>query len=160
MIGYLIATAAVFLICFYAYRSRPDKYADLMGVSVMMVMALAVSNLVHTMYGFPEAMLAFPVIDLMLVAMIFRAWMKNREAWKVVVVSAIVVQLMLHLVSIFMWKTGALTMHGLYVYVVALNGLFVVQLLTLGFVGASHGLDNLRRWLSHRRGLFPIPNAR
>lgn len=159
MTYYLIATVLVFGICFLAYRSSPRKYADLMGVSVLLVLSFALSNLLVALYGFPPAMLGFPVIDIALAGMIFRAWSRNREAWKIVMVGSLVAQLVLHMVSIAMWKTGALTQHGLWSYVVCINAIFVVQLLTLATVGVGHGLDHLRRWLSDRRSLPAVADA-
>jgi len=150
---YLTATVAVFVACFLAYRSKPEKYADLMGVSALLSMVFAINNLLVTLYGFPEVILAAPVLDAFLAAMIYRAWRANREGWKVVMVGALVAQLMLHVVSISMWKLGTLTQHGLYLYVVAVNAFFIVQLLALGCVGVGHGLDRLRAHLSSRRGL-------
>jgi hypothetical protein len=60
---------------------------------------------------------------------------------------------MLHVVAINMWKLGGLTQQGLYLYVVAVNGFFIVQLLALGCVGVGHGLDRVRAYLSDRRGV-------
>jgi hypothetical protein len=160
VIWYLVATSAVFLICFLAYRSKPEKYADLMGVSAMLALVFCIGNLLLAMYRFPDALLGFPVLDLFLAGMIYRAWMKNREWWKVVMVGSLVTQLMLHCVTIAMWKTGNLTQYGLWTYVVGINAFFVVQLLTLASVGVGHGLDNLRRWLSDRRRVPALSDAR
>lgn len=160
LLAYTTATAAVFLICFLAYRSRPEKYADLMGVSALLSLVFVIGNLLVTMYGFPEALLASPVLDFFLAAMIYRAWQKNREPWKVVVVGALVAQLMLHVVSISMWKLGVLTQQGLHVYVVAINAFFIVQLLALGCVGVGHGLDRIRAYLSDRRSARLVPDAK
>lgn len=153
MIAYTVATAFVFLVCFLAYKSKPEKYADLMGVSALLSMVFVIGNLIITMYKFPQAILASPVLDFFLAAMIYRAWQKNREPWKVVVVGALVAQLMLHVVAISMWKLGVLTQSGLYLYAVVINAFFIVQLLALGCVGVGHGLDRLRAYLSSRRGL-------
>jgi hypothetical protein len=160
MVYYLLATVVVFGICFLAYCSRPAKYADLMGVCVLLALASTISNLLVALYGFPDALLGFPVLDLFLAAMIYRAWAKNREVWKIIMVASFVAQLMLHVVTVAMWKTGGLTQHGLWTYVVVINGFFIVQLLTLASVGVGHGLDTLRRWMSDRRCLHPVPDAR
>ena len=160
VLAYTLAAAAVFLICFLAYRSKPQKYANLMGVSTMITVLFAVGNLLLAMYRFPDALLAFPILDLTLAVMIYRAWQKNREPWKVVMVGCLVVQLMLHFTAISMWKTGALTQHGLWLYAVSINAFFVVQLATLASVGVGHGLDCLRRWLSDRRGEGLVSDAR
>ncbi len=160
MIAYTVATALVFLVCFLAYRSKPEKYADLMGVSALLAIVFVIGNLLVTMYGFPEAILAAPVLDFFLAGMIYRAWQKSREGWKVVMVGSLVAQLMLHVVAISMWKLGGLTQQGLYLYVVAINAFFIVQLLALGCVGVGHGLDRLRAYLSDRRGAGSVADAR
>ena len=159
LLAYTTATAGVFLICFSAYQSKPEKYADLMGVSALLAIVFVIGNLLVTMYGFPEALLASPVLDFFLASMIYRAWRKNREAWKVVIVGSLVAQLMLHVVVISMWKLGGLTQQGLYLYVVAINAFFIVQLLSLGCVGVGHGVDRLRAYLSSRRGLPFVADA-
>lgn len=159
MIWYLAATVAVFLICFLAYRSKPEKYADLMGASALLALVFCIGNLLLAMYRFPNALLGFPVLDLALAGMIYRAWMKNREWWKVVMVASLVIQLMLHAVTIAMWKTGGLTQYGLWAYVVSINAFFVVQLLTLASVGVGHGLDSLRRWVSGRGRVPALSDA-
>lgn len=159
MVWYLVATSAVFLICFLAYRSRPAKYADLMGVSALLAIVFSIGNLLLALYRFPDALLGFPVLDLVLAAMIYRAWSRNREPWKVIMVAALVTQLMLHMVTIALWKMGNLTQYGLWVYVVSINAFFIVQLATLASVGVGHGLDCLRRWLSDRRSMSVVADA-
>ena len=152
-IWYTGAVSVVFLVCFLAYYSRPEKYADLMGVSTLLSLVFVIGNLLDALYHFPEVILAAPVLDAFLAVMIYRAWVANREPWKVVMVGALVAQLMLHVVAISMWKLSALTQYGLYLYVVAVNAFFIVQLLALGCVGVGHGLDRVRAYLSDRRGV-------
>ena len=159
MILYLYATAAVFAICFLAYRSKPEKYADLMGVSALLAMVFCIGNAILGLYAFPDALLASPVLDLFLVAMIFRSNQQNSAGWKSLMVGTLVGQLTLHAVTIGLWKTGSLTEHGLWTYVVAVNGLFVVQLLTLATIGVGHGVDRLRVWLFNRRGVSLAADA-
>lgn len=159
MYWYLVAMIAVFLLSYWAYVARPKQCADLMGVSVLLSVVFVVNNALVELYGFPDVMLAAPVLDLALCVMIYRAWKANSEPWKVFMVCALVAQLMLHAVAISMWRVGDLTHGGLYTYVVAVNGFFIVQLLTLGFVGASHGLDTVRQWVLDRRRDAAVPYA-
>ena len=151
MMLYLVATVAVFVICFLAYRSKPEKYADLMGVSALLALVFCIGNAITVLYHFPDALLASPVLDLFLAAMVFRSNRQNPEGWKSLMVGTLVGHLTLHAVTIGLWKTGSLTEHGLWTYVVAVNAIFVVQLLTLAAIGVGHGLDCLRGWLSDRR---------
>lgn len=159
MAWYIAGALTVFLLSFWAYVSRPAKYADLMGVSVLLMMACVVCNIIVEMYHFPDALLSAPIIDLTLAVMIYRAWARNREPWKVVMVGSLVVQLVIHMTAIFMWQTGDMTQRGLYQYAVSINAVFIVQLLTLGWVGAGHGLGVARRWLFDRRGNALVPNV-
>jgi hypothetical protein len=159
MIWYLYATVAVFVICFLAYRSKPEKYADLMGVSALLALVFCIGNAITVLYQFPDALLASPVLDLFLVAMIFRSNQQNAEHWKALMVATLVAQLTLHAVTIGLWKTGVLTEHGLRTYLDVINAIFIVQLLTLATVGVGHGLDCLRGWLSDRRRLALAQDA-
>lgn len=159
MYWYLVAMIAVFAMAYWAYISRPRKYADLMGVSALLSMVFVVNNLLVELLGFPEVMLAAPILDLALSALIYKAWRANPEPWKIFMVCALVAQLMLHAVAISMWRLNELTQAGLYTYVVAVNGFFIVQLLTLGSVGAGHGLDLVRQWVLDRRRDAAVPHA-
>lgn len=156
---YLVAMIGVFALSYWAYVSRPRRYADLMGVSALLSVVFVVNNLLVELYGFPDVMLAAPILDLALSVMIYRAWKANPEPWKIFMVCALVAQLMLHTVAIAMWRLNELTYSGLYTYVVAVNGFFIVQLLTLGIVGAGHGLDIVRQWMLDRRRDAAVPYA-
>jgi hypothetical protein len=159
MYMYLVAMIAVFALSYWAYISRPRKYADLMGVSAMLSAVFVVNNLLVELFGFPEVMLAAPILDFTLSALIYRAWLANPKPWKIFMVYALVSQLALHTVAIAMWRLNELTQAGLYTYVVAVNGFFIAQLLTLGTVGAGHGLDCIRRWMSDRRRDAAVPHV-
>jgi len=159
MYWYLVAMIAVFLLSYWAYIARPKQCADLMGVSALLSVVFVVNNILVEIYGFPDVMLAAPVLDLALCVMIYRAWKANPAPWKVFMVCALVAQLMLHAVAISMWRMGDLTRLGLHTYVVAVNDFFIVQLFILGTVGASHGLGIVRQWLSDRRGDAAVPYA-
>jgi hypothetical protein len=157
---YLFATLAVCVLSFWAYLSRPRKYADLMGVSVLLLVAFVVQNLIVALFRFPEAVLASPVLDVALAVMVYRSWLEHGERWKVVITASLVAQLTLHVAVIALWRNEALTQHGLHLYVVVVNAFFIVQLFTLGSVGAGHGLGRLRDWLLNRWGDSFVPHGR
>jgi multisubunit Na+/H+ antiporter MnhF subunit len=160
MFLYMVAMLAVCALSFWAYLSRPRNYADLMGVSVLLLVVFVVQNLIVVFFEFPDAILASPVLDLALAMMIYRSWRENRERWKVVVTATLVAQLMLHVAVIAVWRGEDLTQRGLYLYVVAVNAFFILQLLTLGSVGAGHGLGRLRHWLLNRGRDSLVPHGR
>jgi hypothetical protein len=157
---YLIATLAVCVLSFWAYLSRPRKYADLMGVSVLLLVAFVVQNLIVALFRFPDAVLASPVLDVALAVMVYRSWLEHREGWKVIITGSLVAQLTLHVAVIALWRNEGLTEHGLHLYLVAVNSFFIVQLFTLGSVGAGHGLGRLRDWLLNRWGHSFVPDGR
>ena len=159
MYWYLVAMIGVFALSYLAYISRPQRYADLMGVSALLSVVFVVNNLLVELFGFPEVMLAAPILDLALSVMIYKAWKANPAPWKIFMVCALVAQLMLHAVAISMWRLHELTQAGLYIYVVAVNGFFIVQLLTLGSIGAGHGLDIVRKWMLDRRRDAVVPHV-
>ncbi len=159
MFLYMIGMLAACALSWWAYLSRPQRYADLMGVSVLLLVVFVVQNVIVTLFDFPDAILASPILDLALAAMIFRSWEENREPWKVVLVASLVAQLVLHVAAIALWRTDALTQSGLHLYLVSVNAFFILQLLTLGSVGAGHGLDCLRRWVSDRGRCPFVPHG-
>jgi hypothetical protein len=112
MYWYLVAMIAVFLLSYWAYIARPRQCADLMGVSVLLSVVFVVNNVLVELYGFPDVMLAAPVLDLALCVMIYRAWKANPEPWKVFMVCALVAQLMLHAVAISMWRGASYLCRG------------------------------------------------
>lgn len=156
---YITAALIVFALCAAAHRADPARNADLFGVSAMLILVCVIGNIIVEIYKFPSALLASPVLDFALAAMIFRAWQKNREKWKVVMVGTLVIQLAMHVVSIAMWKSGDMTGRVLHDYVVAVNAVFIIQLLTPGLVGAANVLGAVCDWLLRRWRSPALPDA-
>lgn len=156
---YLIATVGVVLLGFLAHMGNPEKYADLMGISVMFSLVFVTANLIVTLYGFPESILAFPVLDLSLAAMIYRASLRNRAWWKIGLVGTLVMQLVLHLSAVFAWKTGGLTQGSLYQYVVGVNVVYILQLGILALIGGGYVVGRVGRVLSGRWRSHPVPDG-
>jgi len=88
----------------------------------------------------------FPFVDALFCAMLFGNWRKHRRAWKVVVMWAVVFQMVAHVVAIYEWKSGGLTVGEMYIYAIILNGAYVIQLLAVGSVGLGHAVASLRSW--------------
>lgn len=152
MVWYGLATLFVYALNTWASRDNP-KLVDAWGVSLMLCVTYALSNIVVGLFGWPETIVWFPFIDALFATMLFYNWRKDRRAWKVVVMSAVAFQGAAHVVAIAMWKAGVLTGGSLYIYAVIMNGAYIVQLLANGGVGLAHALSRLRAWrtdLLHR----------
>ena len=109
---YMVAMIATCAVSFWAYLSRPRKYADLMGVSVLLLVVFVVQNLIVALFRFPDAILASPVLDLALAIMLYRSWRENRDRWKVVIAASLVAQLTLHVAVVALWRADDLTQRG------------------------------------------------
>lgn len=154
MIAFGLACLAVYAINAWAAADAKPRYADAAGVSSLLCLSYGVSNALVGLYGLPDAILAFPVIDAIFAWMIWRAWRRHHRVWKILLLSMIVAQLALHCVAIFVWQIQTLSSHGLYAYAAMLNATFALQLLIVGGAGAGHVLGRIFSHLfSHRRPL-------
>lgn len=160
MVWYAIAMVTVVAISVAAFLAAPKKNADLMGASAMVALNMTACNLVTIQFGHLSTLLVSPFLDFVLAMMIYTSWLKSAEQWKVVLVACLVAQMALHLPVIFMWRDGDLTLGILHTYFVSINVIFCVILATLGTVGAWHGVDYLRRWVSDRRRVPAVAHGR
>ncbi|GLK49480.1 hypothetical protein GCM10017620_24530 [Brevundimonas intermedia] len=158
MIAFGVACMAVFAVNAWAAWDAKPRYTDAAGVAMMLCVSYGLTNLIIGVYGLPDAIHAFPVMDAIFVWMVWRAWMKNKRAWKMGVMSLLVAQLVLHAAFIFLWKTTGIDGGNLYAYIFLLNVAFTGQLIFAGSAGLTHAVvrafDHMlgvRRQLAHAR---------
>ena len=151
MIFYGLACILTFMLTAWANNDTKGRYSDALGAATLLCVSYGLTNLLASVYGLPDAILGFPVIDGVMTWMVWRAWRRDAGGWKVVLAALLVAQLAVHAGFIFSWYSGTATARGLYLYVVTVNGAFALQLLTVGSSGVRHALARYRHWLSDRR---------
>lgn len=147
MLAFGVACIAVYAINAWAEEDAKPRYADAVGISMMLCVSYGLSNLLVAIYGLPDAINAFPVMDAIFSFMTWRAWKRHKTAWKLGVLSLLVAQLTLHALFITSWKIAGLNEHELYGYILLVNVLFAGQLLTVGGAGLGHVLARACHWL-------------
>ena len=150
MIYYGLACLFIFLLTAWANADAKGRYADALGMSALLIVSYGLTNVMVLMSGLPDAILGFPIVDLIFTMMIFRAWKRENAAWKLIVAGLFVAQLTFHASFIVSWYSGHYTSRGLYIYIVMLNGAFALQLLTVGSSGARHAVGRIVDYLSDR----------
>lgn len=160
MVGYGILTLSILAINAWAAHDAKPRHADAFGASLLLFMSYCVTNVAVALYGWPEVVAWFPFIDMGIAFMIYMNWRESPRAWKVVVMACLLFQLLSHVITIWLWKTGGLTGLGLYSYAVMLNGAFVIELLAVGSVGIGHAMVRLRRAWRNRRDGVSLADAR
>jgi hypothetical protein len=151
----MIAAAIGCLFCYVlnaaaAASDRPG-YADAAGISLMLCVSYGVTNALVWAYGFPDAILFFPAFDALFAWMVWRAWVRTRETWKIAICGLLVAQLAMHVAIIASWSDGLLTLGGLRSYVLMINIDFALQLLIVGGVGVAFWFPRVLSHLSHIR---------
>lgn len=160
MIAFGIACLAVYAVNAWAATDDRGRYSDAAGVSALLCLSYGLSNLLVEVYGFPEAILAFPIVDSVLTFMVWRAWKRQRQAWKVGVIALLVSQLATHAAAIGAWKFGGLGFPGLYNYVLLINMTFTAQLAVVSSAGVGHALVRIGGAVSRLRGDHPVSGVR
>jgi len=144
MVFYGLATLMVYAVNAWAARDANPRYADALGVSLLLCVSYLVTNTTVNLFGWPDSIVYFPFLDAGFCWLLWRGWKKARKGWMVVVMFLACLQLAMHVAALYTWKTGALTQGGLYAYASLLNGAFILQLLTVGGVGLAHAVRRLR----------------
>lgn len=146
-----VACMCVYAINAWANAETRNRYADALGASVLLCIGYGMSNLLVGLYGFPEAVLAFPVLDMALLFLVARAARKNMEPWKLIIALLLVFQLAIHASFIGRWHIEGIEYDDLWRYAFLNNGVFALQLLTVGSAGFGHAVVRSLDWLSDRR---------
>lgn len=156
MLAFGLACLAVYALNAWAANDDKARYADAMGVSSLLCLSYGLSNILVEIYGFPEAILAFPIIDAALTFMVWRAWKRHPRHWKMGVVALLVAQLATHAAAIGAWKFHGLGFPGLYNYILIINVTFAAQLAVVSSAGLGHALVRISHHLSRVRGDHPV----
>lgn len=159
MLWYGLATLGVWGLNQWA-ASRDRRLVDAMGVSLLLGVSYLLSNVLVQTIGWPNVVVLFPFADIAFCAMLFANWKAHRKAWKVVMMWAVAMQIVLHCVAIDQFKSGGLTNGELYIYATMLNIGYIIQLLALGSVGLGHVLASLRSWRADIRRTPAYADAR
>lgn len=153
MIAFGVACMLVYAINAWAAADAKPRYADAAGVASLLCMSYGMSNVLVELYGFPDAILSFPIMDAILTFMVWRAWKRNQRTWKMALMGIFVAQLTIHFLGIFAWKIGTMTSAGLYNYAVLINVTFAAQLAVVGSAGIGHALGRAFNHLSRLRSV-------
>lgn len=151
MVAFGIACLLVYAVNAWAAADAKPRHADAAGVASLLCLSYGMTNALVTMYGFPDAILAFPILDAIFAFMVWRACKRHLRKWKVALLGLVVFQLALHMVCVAAWKLGTMTTGGLYNYLVMLNVSFSAQLAVVGSAGLGHALARFSYYLSHLR---------
>ena len=154
-----IACLLAYAINAWAAADAKPAYADAVGVSVLFCISYALSNLLVYLFGFPNAFMVWPLIDLGLLFMIARAWYKHPTAWKAVLSAILVGQLAAHVAFFYILQTGQATRGSVWTYALIMNVTFGLQLLTVGSAGASHAVGVISRRLSRGGRMHTVGNV-
>lgn len=153
MLGYGIVCLIVFALVSWAHKNDKPNHADAVGAAALLCLSYGISNLSVALYGWPDAVLLYPALDLALAVMVWRAWVRRHRWWKLSLMTFLICQMVFHVAMIWTWKTGGLTDAGLYGYALGINLLFLGELLSVAVPGGIYGLGRARsavsRWRTH-----------
>lgn len=158
---YGLLTLAVYAVNAWAAKDSNPRYADAYGVSLLLCVSFLASNITVTLFGWPDAIIFFPILDAGFCWLLWRAWKQSRKGWMAAVMFLVCIQLAMHVSALYAWKMGVLTNGALRTYGAGLNGIYVLIALTVGGVGCAHAIRRLRdSRLSDRRSPAPAHGVR
>lgn len=151
MIVYGLACILVFMLTEWANADSKGGFSDALGAITLLCVSYGITNMMVAVYGLPNSALGFPIIDLVFMVMVCRAWKRERCAWKLILAGLFVAQLTAHVGFIYAWNNATMTNRGFYLYIVLINGTFALQLLAVGSAGVRHGMARFVNYLLDRR---------
>ncbi len=136
-----------------ASRDDYKGYVDAVFMAGMLAAIWAFTNGVAAIWDFPSNHQFHPMVDLIALSIVVAAYMTQRQEWKLILGFLFLAQLGMH--AGFWWSRqydpGALSGRE---YILALNVLWLAQLVCVGWPGGSHVAVRTRDFLrAHRR--FP-----
>lgn len=151
MIVYGLACILVFMLTAWANADSKGGFGDALGAITLLCVSYGITNVMVMVYGMPNAALGFPIIDVVFMFMVWRAWRRENCAWKLILAGLFVAQLTAHVGFIYAWNNATMTNRGFYLYIVLINGTFALQLLAVGSAGVRHAMARLVHSLLDRR---------
>jgi hypothetical protein len=127
-------------------------FIDAFGLSVMIVIIWAITNLMAALFDPPMSKALHWLIDFVGLSVCIMAWRTHHELWKLFLAALFLIQLGLHALFWVEWQTQP---HGnmLYEYVFGLNMIWLVQLAVTAWPGGRYVVGRLLAWSFPRRGL-------
>lgn len=135
-----------------AYSLDRERFVDAVGLSAMVLIMWAMTNLLDWKYPFPDNKSLHPLFDLAggMTAMV--AWWTARKPWKLVLVGLFLAQSVLDASFWLSWVVHKGAQVG-YDYVLWLNLLFLFQVIVLGGPGGASVARDILARLSGRPNL-------
>lgn len=141
---------------FRALKTDYREHVDAVGLSLMLVILWALSNIIAmSPPGPPQNMIPLTAIDLIATAICAAAWLTQRRAYKMALAGLFVFELWQHAAFWNAWPSPGI----LYNYKASLNAAFALQLLVTGWPGGVVLVRDALSWLSHRRAFHPFVDA-
>lgn len=156
--AFTFATLAMTAVVMFAYRMTP-KAGEVAGIGVMMLLGFGLGRLVSIWIDPPWSMAFYPVEDLLIMALCWALWLRQREWWKLALAIVFLTQLGVHAAF---WLSGDTQTATLRSYILANNLAFGFELLILTVTGGGHVAvvvrDRLRfagAWRGYHLGSAP-----
>lgn len=140
-----MASLAVLAVSLIAWRCEPGRYASAAGVALMLLFSWWASNSLVALYGIPDGVKAYPVIDLIGLSIMALCWAMRPKVWKAGVALAFMACLCAHWAFCMHPTTLAFSR-----YSAILDVIFAVQLAIAALPGGGHVVDRALRYLSDR----------
>lgn len=142
--------AAVILAVALNYRQKGDP--DAFGLSVMLLMIWVMGRITWAVWSPPQSQALYPLIDYAAGCACFWAWQTKPAPWKLIMAMTFMVQLALHAIFWAAPVVFSTESVGQYTYTSALNAIFAMQLLIVGWRGVRDGVlaGRIGAWVRSR----------
>jgi len=143
--AYTLATIAMFGVCALARAATPDA-ERVARAAAWVALFTGASRVIGYFTDAPWSLVHYPAQDLVMLTLAFSWWQVRREWWALSLGLLFLAQLFLH--ALF-WFDMESSLRG---YIIANNGFFILQLLTLTIAGGGYALGWLRDRVRLLRG--------
>lgn len=149
--AFFIATAIVLVMSAYCAWRDFTRFGDVLGAAQLLMVILGLSFICRIAvppHGMGN-MIWLSVIDLGGLMMTAYWYVTRKSVWSFALCFTYIAQLVAHYGY---WRSQSLGVDTRYAYILTLNALAVLQLLTVGWPGASYVARDVRALLHDRRG--------